>query len=83
MSPSNGEFNSIKGSFGYKKLQSRSISKMASIGKGIKDIQRTVSIAIRGKKEDLPSHDELMTTLTNIILGGDRSQDDFYLEIVG
>jgi hypothetical protein len=47
--------------------------------KGRKDIQRTVSIAIKGKKEDLPPREKLMSTLTNIILGGERYQDDFNL----
>lgn len=39
-------------------------------GRGQKDIQRTVSIAIKGKKEDLPSQEQLMSTLSHIILGG-------------
>lgn len=55
-SPLNDKLKIISGSPFAKILKSRSSSRVDGDHRGHKDIQRTVSIAIKGKKEDLPSH---------------------------
>lgn len=52
---------------------------MSNPGKEGKTIQRTVSIVIGGKSEELRGGRELMDTLSKIILGEPHS-DDFFLE---
>ena len=46
---------------------------------GKKDIRQTVSITYKGKAQNLPVKDELITTLSKLILGDENSHDDFYL----
>lgn len=47
--------------------------------KSDKDIQRTLEIAYKGKTKNVPIETQLMTTLSKLILGDEKSQDDFFL----
>lgn len=49
------------------------------LGKDGKMIQRTVSIVIEGRSGE-GQHEELMDTLSRIILGEER-RDDFFIEL--
>lgn len=70
MSHLNDKNKVLSGSPFAKILRSRSSSRVDGDDRGHKDIQRTVSIAIKGKREDLPNQEKLKTTLSKIILGG-------------
>jgi hypothetical protein len=63
------------------KTKSRSNSCFREISKKNqgKDIRRTVEIAYKGQTQKVPVEMHLMTTLSKIILGDDKSHDDFYL----
>ena len=81
MSPTNGERKVIKAVPYFNNLRSMSSSRVEDTGrlKGSKDIQRTVSITIKGRNDEVPSEKDFMTTLSKLILCGEKSQDDFYL----
>jgi hypothetical protein len=67
------------------KIRNRSNSglKESSKRKTNKDIQRTVAFAYKGQTQNVPVETQLMTTLSRLILGDEKCQDDFYLEILG
>lgn len=48
-----------------------------------KDIRRTIDIAYKGQTQKVPVETHLITTLSKIILGDEKSFDDFHLEILG
>lgn len=55
MSPLKNKNKVLSGSPFTKILRSQSLSRWDGDDRGNKDIQRTVSIAIKGKREDLPN----------------------------